>query len=114
MNSVLLGYACLGLAIAFEVSGSTFLQKSQQFTKLLPTLLFVALYGLSFFFLSQALKSMPLGVAYAIWSGLGIVLTAAIGIIVFGQMLDTGAVVGIAMIVIGVAIMQLFSTAPSH
>ncbi|WP_206079281.1 DMT family transporter [Allomesorhizobium camelthorni] len=114
VRSALVAYSCLGLAILFEVTGSTFLQKSQQFTKMAPTLTFIALYGVSFWFLSQALKSMPLGVAYAIWSGLGIVLTAAISVVIFRQVLDMAAIIGIAMIVSGVAVMQVFSRAAAY
>ncbi|MER8428199.1 multidrug efflux SMR transporter [Mesorhizobium sp. M1403] len=114
MRNSLFSYSWLGLAILFEVTGSTFLQKSNQFTKLSPTLACIVLYGISFFFLTQALKSLPLGVAYAIWSGLGIVLTAAIGAVIFGQKLDTAAIGGIMLIVSGVVVMQVFSHAGTH
>lgn len=114
MRSAPAAYLYLGLAILFEVTGSTFLQKSQQFTKMAPTLTLIILYGISFWFLSQALKSMPLGVAYAIWSGLGIVLTATISVLVFRQVLDMAAIIGIAMIVSGVVVMQVFSQAVTH
>ncbi|KUM24380.1 quaternary ammonium transporter [Mesorhizobium loti] len=114
MRSVLVGHAWLGLAILFEVTGSVFLQKSEQFTRIVPTVAFIVLYVASFWFLSQALKSMPLGVAYAIWSGLGIVLTAASGMVLFRQVLDLGAIIGMAMIVGGVIVMQIFSHATTH
>ncbi|PSH55570.1 DMT family transporter [Phyllobacterium sophorae] len=114
MRSALVAYSYLGLAILFEVTGSIFLQMSQQLTKLVPTLTVVAFYGVSFWSLSQALKSMPLGVAYAIWSGLGIVLTAAISVVIFKQVLDMAAIIGIAMIVSGVVFMQLFSQSATH
>ena len=75
----LLTYATLFTAISLEVIGTTFLQRSQQFTQLVPTLIMALCYAASFFFLSLVLKSMPLGIAYAIWSGMGIVLIAVIG-----------------------------------
>ncbi len=114
MNSIFIAYGALGLAIVCEVVGTTFLQKSEQFTRLVPSLVMVAAYIGSFYFLSQALRSLPLGVAYAIWGGLGIVLTAAIGVVVFRQTLDAAALVGIGMIVAGVVVVQTLSTSVSH
>lgn len=114
MNPIFLAYGALALAIVLEVTGSSFLLKSEQFTRLVPTLILVACYAASFFFLSQALKAIPLGVAYAIWGGLGIVLTAIVGVVVFRQALDAAAVIGIAMIVGGVVVMQAFSQTSSH
>ncbi|MDX8542055.1 multidrug efflux SMR transporter [Mesorhizobium abyssinicae] len=114
MRNSIFSYAWLGLAILFEVTGSTFLQKSNQFTRVIPTLACIVLYGISFFFLTKALKGLPLGVAYAIWSGLGIVLTAAISVVIFGQKLDTAAIAGIMLIVSGVVVMQLFSQTGAH
>lgn len=114
MNPVLFSYGALGLAIISEVTGSTFLQKSEQFTRLSPTLAMAACYIASFFFLSQALKAIPLGVAYAIWGGLGIVLTALIGAVLFRQMLDAAALAGIGLIVTGVFVMNVFSSSATH
>ncbi|PVM86043.1 QacE family quaternary ammonium compound efflux SMR transporter [Caulobacter radicis] len=107
-------YAFLAGAIAAEVAGTTFLQKSEQFTKLLPSLATAGLYALAFFLLSIALKHMPLAVAYAIWSGVGIVLTAIIGAVLFRQMLDLPAMIGIGLIVSGVVVAQLFSRTLGH
>ncbi len=73
MSITVIAYAALGLAIICEVAGSSFLQKSEQFSKLVPTLAMGILYAAAFFLLSQALKVLTLGVAYAIWAGLGIV-----------------------------------------
>lgn len=114
MNPLVLSYAALAAAILSEVAGSTFLQKSEQFSRLWPTLTMVAFYVASFFFLAQALRMIPLGVAYAIWGGLGIVLTAMIGLVVFRQALDLPAMIGIAMIVGGVIVMNVFSNSASH
>ncbi|KGJ10496.1 multidrug efflux SMR transporter (plasmid) [Paracoccus versutus] len=107
-------YATLFTAITLEVVGTTFLQRSEQFTRLVPTLLMGLCYAGSFYFLSLALRAMPLGIAYAIWSGLGIVLVSLIGLVVFGQRLDFAAVVGLSMIVAGVVIVNLFSGSVTH
>lgn len=114
MNPVLISYGALALAILCEVTGSAFLQKSDGFTKLIPTVLVAVFYLIAFFFLSQALKSIPLGIAYAIWGGVGIVLTAMIGVILFKQNLDMPAIIGIAMIVGGVLVMNIFSKTAGH
>ena len=107
-------YLFLSLAIVSEVIGSSFLNASQQFTKLVPTLVTLVSYALCFYFLSIALKSMPLGTAYAIWGGLGIVLTAIISVVIFKQSLDLPAILGITLIVIGVVVMNVFSKTMSH
>lgn len=107
-------YLFLGGAIVCEVIGSSLLQKTDGFTKLVPTLSMVMFLGVSLFCLSQALKVIPLGVAYAIWAGLGIVLTAAVSALVFRHPLDAPAYIGIAMICSGVIVMNLFSQATGH
>lgn len=102
-------YLFLGLAIIFEVIGSSFMKASEGFTKWFPSAIVVIAYLICFYFLSLALKMIPLGVAYAIWAGLGIVLTAAVSVFIFKQKLDLAAIVGIVFIVIGVFIMNFFS-----
>lgn len=102
-------YVFLGLAIVFEVLGSCFMKSSDGFTKWLPSTVVVVAYITCFYFLSLALRTIPLGVAYAIWAGLGIVLTAAVSVFVFKQKLDLAAIVGIIFIIIGVVIMNFFS-----
>ncbi|MBY4677500.1 DMT family transporter [Marinobacterium arenosum] len=104
----------LAIAIATEVLGTSALKASAGYTKLLPTLLMAVNYGISFYFLSLALKAVPIGVAYAIWSGLGVVLIALIGRFLFDQKLDAAALIGIGFIIAGVAIMNLFSNAVEH
>lgn len=107
-------YVFLVVAIVAETIGTSALQASQQFTRLLPSVLVVLGYGVSFYFLALALRSIPVGVAYAIWSGLGIVLIALIGYVVFGQKLDWPAVLGLGMILGGILVIHLFSaTAPN-
>ena len=107
-------YLVLILAIAFETVGTTALQASQQFTRLVPSLIVVAGYALAFYFLALALKTIPVGIAYAVWSGLGIVFIAAIGFIVFGQRLDWPAIAGITMILAGILVIHLFSQSATH
>ena len=109
MNPILMAYALLAMAIISEVIGSTFLVKSEGFTKLLPSLAVVVLFSLAFYLLSQVIKVIPLGIAYAIWAGVGIVLTALIGYFIFKQSLDLAAMIGIALIVSGVIVINLFS-----
>lgn len=107
-------FMTLMVAIALEVTGTTFLQKSEQFTKLVPTLATLLCYAASFYALSLVLRSMPLGLAYAIWSGLGMVLVAIIGVVLFHQKLDLPAVIGLALIVTGVLVINLLSNSASH
>lgn len=114
MNSVFLAYTLLACAIITEVIGSTFLVKSEGFTKLGPSLVVVVLFSLAFFLLSQVIKVIPLGIAYAIWAGAGIVLTAIIGYFVFRQHLDMPAITGITLIVAGVIVINLFSNSSGH
>lgn len=104
----------LGAAILFETIGTTALQASQQFTRPGPTVVVVLSYGVSFFLLALVLKYVPVGVAYAIWSGLGICFIAAIGYFLFGQRLDLPAVLGLALIILGIVIINLFSKAATH
>lgn len=114
MNPSLIAYGALGLSIVFELVGTTFLMKSQQFSRLVPTVVMAICYVSSFFFLSQALKTVPLGFAYAMWGGLGIVCTALVGVFVFRQSLDIAAMVGIGLIVSGVVVLNGFSTSGGH
>lgn len=102
-------YLLLAMAIILEVVGSSFLKASEGFTKWLPSTIVVVAYMISFYFLSLVLKTIPLGIAYAIWSGVGIVLTATIGLIAFKQKLDLPAIIGILFIVVGMVIMNSFS-----
>ena len=110
----LITWAALLGAIALEVAGTTLLQASQQFTRPWPTAGMAVCYGLAFYLLSIALKQMPVGIAYAIWSGLGVVLISIIGAVAFRQRLDLPAVAGLAMIVGGVVVINLFSKTVGH
>jgi len=104
----------LAIAIVAEVTATSFLKASEGFTKLFPSLVVIVGYSLAFFFLSLTLKDIPVGVVYAIWSGAGVALIAAIGWLFLGQRLDAPAIIGMAMIVAGVVVMNLFSKAVAH
>jgi len=99
----------LGIAIVAETLATSAMKSSEGFTKLLPSIVVVIGYGIAFYFLSITLKAIPVGIAYAIWSGVGIVLISLAGWIWFGQKLDAPALIGMAMIVGGVVIMNVFS-----
>ena len=102
-------YAALGMAIVAEVIATSALKASAGFTRLWPSVIVVLGYGVAFYGLSLTLQSMPVGVAYAIWSGLGIVLVTAAGYVLYRQSVDLPALAGMALIVAGVAVIQLFS-----
>lgn len=103
-------FVYLAIAILAEVLGTSALKSSNGFTVLLPSLVVVAAYAVSFYCLSLALRTIPVGVAYAIWSGVGIVLISTIAWVVYRQTLDLAAIVGIGLIITGVAVIQLFSS----
>jgi small multidrug resistance pump len=109
-----LAYAYLAAAILVEVTATSALKASQGFTRLWPSLIVVAGYGLSFFFMSLTLKSIPVGIVYAIWSGVGIVLITAVAWFLYKQSLDTPALIGMGLIVAGVAVINLFSSTAGH
>ena len=104
-----MGYLYLGIAVAAEVIATSALKASDGFTRLLPSLVVVVGYGIAFYFLSLVLKTVPVGVAYAIWSGAGIVLIGLIGWLALKQPLDLPAMLGMGLIIAGVAVIQLFS-----
>ncbi|WP_296931849.1 SMR family transporter [uncultured Marinobacter sp.] len=104
----------LGIAIVAEVIATTGLKASDGFTRLWPSLLVVAGYAVAFYFLSITLKEIPVGLAYAIWAGLGIVLVALIGWLIYGQSLDAASVIGMALIICGVVVINVFSRASVH
>lgn len=107
-------YIWLFAAILTETLGTTALQASQQFTRMGPSVATIIFYAMSFYFLSFALKAMPVGIVYAIWSGLGIVLIACIGYVLFDQKLDLPAVLGLVLIITGILVIHLFSKASTH
>jgi small multidrug resistance pump len=109
-----MAYVYLFIAVAFETIGTSALQASNQFSRLWPSVLVVVSYSLAFVFLSMVLKTMPVGIAYALWSGLGIMLIALIGFAVFGQRLDPPAIIGISLILAGILVINIFSSVGHH
>ena len=99
----------LAVAILAEVIATSALKASEGFSRLVPSLVVVAGYGIAFFCLSLTLRTIPVGIVYAIWSGVGIVLIALTGYFVFGQVLDAPALIGMGLIVAGVLVINLFS-----
>jgi len=109
-----MGYIYLLIAIIAEVVGTSALKASDGFTKWIPSVIVVIGYGIAFYFLSLVLRSIPVGVAYAIWSGLGIVLISLVGYVYFKQPLDFPAIAGMALIISGVIVINIFSKTISH
>ena len=101
----------LGIAIVAETIATSAMKSSEGFTKLIPSIVVVLGYGIAFYFLSITLRSIPVGIAYAIWSGVGIVLITLVGWLVFGQKMDAPALIGMALIIAGVVTMNVFSKA---
>ena len=108
------GYLWLAIAIVAEVIGTSALRASEGFTRLAPALVVVAGYGLAFYCLSMTLKSMPVGIVYAIWSGVGIVLITLVAMVLYRQIPDLPAVAGLSLIVAGVVVLNLFSNMQAH
>ncbi len=104
----------LGLAIVAEVIATSALQSSKGFSRLAPSLLAAVGYCVAFYLLAQVMKNMATGVVYAVWSGLGIVLISVVGWLLHGQKLDAPALAGMALIVAGVVVIQVFSKAVAH
>lgn len=107
-------YLLLLLAILAEVIATSALKASESFTRLLPSVVVVAGYGIAFTCLSMTLRTVPLGVAYAIWSGVGTALVAVVGWLVYKQQLDLPAVAGIGLIIAGTLVLNLFSKVAAH
>lgn len=109
-----MAFVYLALAIVAEVVGTTALKASEGFTRLWPSVTVVVGYGLAFYLLALVLRTIPVGIAYAIWAGLGIVLVTVAGVLLYGEKPDLPALLGIAMIIGGVAVIQLFSAVSAH
>ncbi|TDE41625.1 multidrug efflux SMR transporter [Flavobacterium rhamnosiphilum] len=104
----------LAIAIIFEIVATSALKTSEQFTKLIPTIITTIGYIGAFYFLSLALKTIPIGVAYAIWSGIGIVFITLVGVIFFKEIPDLAAIIGLVLIVAGVVVINVFSKTSTH
>nr|WP_086939409.1 SMR family transporter [Thaumasiovibrio occultus] len=109
-----MGYLYLTIAIIAEVIATGALKASQGFSNLMPSIVVVIGYSVAFYFLSLVLKTIPVGIAYAIWSGLGVVLISIVGAVLFKQKLDLPAIFGLALIVSGVFVINVFSNVSGH
>ena len=110
----MMNWLILGIAICAEVIATSALKASQGFTRLFPSILVVVGYAISFYLLSLTLKVIPIGITYAIWSGLGVVLISLVAWYFYGQKLDLASVIGISLIVAGVMVLNLFSKVTVH
>lgn len=104
----------LAIAIVSEVVATSALKAAEDFTRLGPSVLVIAGYASAFYFLSLTLRTIPLGVAYAIWAGAGVALVALVGRVLYHQSLDAAALIGIALIISGVVVLNFFSKTVSH
>ncbi len=109
-----MAYLYLVLAIVAEVIGTSFLKATGEFSKLVPTVVVVVSYLASFYFMTLVLRTIPVGVTYAIWSGVGIVLVAIIAAIVYKQIPDLAAIIGMGLIILGVVVIHVFSKNIGH
>jgi multidrug transporter EmrE-like cation transporter len=108
------GAAYLAIAIIGEVIATSFLRASAGFTQLVPSIVVVIGYCVTFYFFSLALQTIPVGIGYAIWSGVGIILVSIIAFFAYGQSLDLPALIGIGLILAGVLVINLFSHSSGH
>ena len=109
-----MAYFYLAIAIISEVIATSALRNSAEFTKLWPTVIMIIAYGSAFYFMTLALRTIPLGITYAIWSGLGIVLISLVGVLFYHERLDLPAVLGMGLIIVGVLVINLFSKMVVH
>jgi small multidrug resistance pump len=109
-----MAYLYLAIAIIAEVIATSALKASDEFTKLVPSIIVVVGYCVAFYFLTLVLRSIPIGATYAIWSGLGIVLITMVGIFAYKEIPDTPAIIGMALIIAGVVVINLFSKTTAH
>lgn len=107
-------YFYLLIAIISEVIATSALKASEQFTKLTPSIVVIVGYGMAFYMLSLTLKVLPVGITYAIWSGVGIILVSVIGVLFYKQYLDAPAILGMLLIIVGVIVINVFSKSVSH
>lgn len=109
-----MAYFYLAIAIIAEVAATSALKASEEFTRLYPSIIVIVGYGVAFYFMTLVLRTIPVGITYAIWSGLGIVLVTIVGMLVYKQIPDMAAIIGMGLIVSGVVVIYLFSKTLSH
>jgi small multidrug resistance pump len=107
-------YALLAIAIVAEVIATSALRAAEGFSRLLPSVIVVLGYGVAFYCLSLTLKSIPVGIVYAVWSGAGIVLITLVALVLYRQVPDWPAIVGLGLIISGVVVLNLFSKMQAH
>jgi len=109
-----MAYLFLAIAIVAEVIATSALKASDEFTRLIPSMLVVIGYGVAFYFMTLVIRTIPIGITYAIWSGLGIVLISAVSFFYYKQTLDLPAIIGMGLIVSGVVVIHMFSNTTGH
>jgi small multidrug resistance pump len=109
-----MAYIYLAIAIIAEVASTSALKASDEFTKLIPSLIVIVGYGASFYLLTLVLRTIPVAITYAVWSGAGIVLVAIIGVILYKQIPDIPAVIGMGLIIAGISIINVYSKTITH
>jgi len=107
-------YLYLAVAILSEVAATSALKASEEFTRFWPSLIVIVGYGLAFYFMTLVLRVLPLGITYAIWSGVGIVLVVVVGALVYQQVPDLAGIMGMALIIAGVVVIHVFSNSGAH
>jgi small multidrug resistance pump len=109
-----MAYFYLAIAILAEVAATSALKASEEFTKIYPSLLVIVGYGVAFYFMTLVLRTIPIGITYAVWSGVGIVLVAVVGALLYKQIPDLSAMIGMGLIISGVVVIHVFSKTVSH
>ena len=109
-----MAYVYLAIAIVAEVIATSAIKASQEFTQLIPSILVIVGYGVAFYFMALTLRTIPVGITYAIWSGIGIVLLAMVAAVIYKQVPDVPAMLGMGLIIAGVVVIQLFSKTVQH
>ncbi|WP_417795872.1 DMT family transporter [Terasakiella pusilla] len=109
-----MAYLYLAIAIVGEVIATSALKASEEFTKLVPSIVVVIGYGVAFYFMTLTIRTLPIGITYAIWSGIGIVLVTVAGAVFYKQIPDIPAMIGIGFIILGVIVINVFSKSVSH
>ena len=107
-------YLYLAIAIVAEVAATSALKASVEFTKLFPSLVVVVGYGVAFYFLTLVLRTLPIGISYAIWLGVGLVVVSIVGALIYKKISDTPAIIGMGLIIAGVVVINVFSKTVSH
>lgn len=109
-----MAYLYLTIAIVAEVAATSALKASEEFTRLIPSLVVVVGYGVAFYFMTLVIRTIPVGITYALWSGLGIVLVSIAAAVLYRQIPDGPAMIGMGLIIAGVVVIHVFSTTAGH